>query len=186
MSYYILSGDWSIMANEASIPRVEDRPSDPDFFLDLWQTDPILERWSQVTISITRGTPRANYLMTSSGIEICDSDFINQLKEVTDDFEYLPVTVIDRHSKVPIKKSYYVLHPLKSFPSFDLTKSSRRSSGKIKKLAPSKELIECSLPLIRDEEHWLILVDDQIRNRFEKSKLIGCRLIDLEKYPYEK
>jgi hypothetical protein len=172
------------MPSEGSIPLIEERPKGVEFRVQLWSTDSLIDQWPVVKVSFLKSTPQLDYLMSGGGIDICSKIFVDILTRIGARFEALPVTIIDRKTKLSLDLDleYFVLHPLDSFPAFDLTKSSRRSSGKIKNLYPSKELKDSGKTLFRDDEHWLDVIRNDVVKIFELESISGVNAIPIEEY----
>ncbi|GGJ87263.1 hypothetical protein [Deinococcus aquiradiocola] len=151
--YYVLAGDWSKMPNESSIPRVEKRLMSMDLFMDVWSTEPLMKKWPEIEVSMTKRTAMLDYLATTGGLDICKRAMFGEIRKLDRNIEELPVNVVDRKSGDKIDIPYAVLHPLCSFRAFDLNKSSRRSSGKIKTLVPTEDLLASEIPILSS---WLI------------------------------
>lgn len=180
--YYVLTADWTKMSSEASIPLVGDRLDTVDFFIYLWSTNSIKAKSYNLSVSFSKSMPRIDYIDSAGSITISSAKFIYELTRLGALIESLPIKIIDRKTGETIDEEYYIMHPLIGVDAFDLSKSSRRSANRIKRLVFSKDFLKSTLPLVREREHRLILVHHDLRSKMENSSLKGYHFTSIEDY----
>ena len=179
--YLILNGSWQEMPFEASIPLVLERPSDfAPFFIKLISTEPFGESWPLVRISVLKSTPRLDYLESAGGITVVSKKFVEVVRSLGVNAEFLPVEIFDRRSNTLLSLEYYVLHFLDFFPAIDMNKSSIQKSGMITRLYPAKELEASGKLMIYTQRPYLVLIHESVEKIFRDAGLTGCELTSIE------